>query len=220
VLKALGLANAVIRNGTQIERLYGKSCESGRAVLDVRYSDMREGGASGLGVHRAALFDALFQAVVDMGILIETDSEVQSSRLLPSGQRTLGLLDGREEEPFDLIVDALGSRSPLLKRSRRALPYGALWATVDWPANSGFEPAALEQRYRGARNMEGLLPIGRIPGDPKEKAAFFWSLKIDNLAAWEAARLQKLKRDILQIWPEISVVIDQLTVPNQLTFAS
>ena len=35
--------------------------------------------------------------------------------------------------------------------------------------------------------MIGVLPIGRLPGEDRDLAAFFWSLRADRYEAWRAA---------------------------------
>jgi hypothetical protein len=49
--------------------------------------------------------------------------------------------------------------------------------------------------------MAGVLPLG-TGGGPSAKAAFFWSLKGKDLAAWHDAGLDVWKRDVLALWPE------------------
>ena len=62
------------------------------------------------------------------------------------------------------------------------------------PGAGDFDPHALEQRYREASVMIGVLPIGRLAEDEGEQAAFFWSLKTDDHPAWLRAGAAKLER--------------------------
>jgi 2-polyprenyl-6-methoxyphenol hydroxylase-like FAD-dependent oxidoreductase len=121
--------------------------------------------------------------------------------------------DGSISQPFNIIVDGLGTRSPLAPATGRELPYGALWASLEWPQNSAFSETMLEQRYRRASTMAGVLPIGR------GQAAFFWSLRADRLSAWHKAGLDAWKSEVLALWPACAPLLEQITAPGQLTFA-
>ena len=182
VLDWLGLGNRMRGLGARIDRLHGKACGSGRVVLDVRYDV--PGQARGLAVHRAALFNVLHDAVLAAGIKIKIGSLVKGLE-----RQSLVLNDGTREGPFDLVVDALGSRSPLIPHSsapdrRKRLDYGAIWASLPWPA--GFDGHALEQRYVRASVMMGVLPIGAQREGMPQEAAFFWSLKTGDFPAWRS----------------------------------
>lgn len=204
VLRKLGLEDALVASGARIERLFGRN-DRGRTVLDVRY-DALDAGAFGVGIHRASLFDLLYATVAAAGIAIEGGRTISGH-----GNGALTFADGTRAGPFDLIVDALGSRSPLAPPSGRDLAYGALWASLDW--TPGFDPHALEQRYRAASRMVGVLPIGG------GHAAFFWSLRADRLEAWRTAGLHAWKDEVRTLWPDTAPLLDQIADPDQLTFA-
>jgi 2-polyprenyl-6-methoxyphenol hydroxylase-like FAD-dependent oxidoreductase len=102
---------------------------------------------------------------------------------------------------------------------RSALSYGAVWTNVSWPANGPFALNALEQRYRAARHMCGVLPIGRQSASHTPEAAFFWSLKRSDVDAWRAEGIEKWKADVEALWPETADMLAQLTSLEQLTFA-
>ena len=219
VLQALGLADGLLELGARVDRLHGEAGSSGRVVLDVRYSALGKRAAFGVGVHRATLFSLLHQAVVTEGIAIETGCGVTGSEPSAGDRRYLLLEKSRRIGPFDLIVDALGTRTPLAPPCGRALAYGALWGTLDWPAHAGFDPAALEQRYLRASVMIGVLRTGRFPGDMRQQAALFWSLRADRLADWRAAGLDAWKAEVAALWPATRSLLDQIHTPEQLTFA-
>jgi salicylate hydroxylase len=216
VLGSLGLDSALLAAGARIERLFGRAMPSGRKVLDVRY-DWLAGGHCGVGVHRAALFDILYRAVVEAGIPVETGRTVTGSAADAGGRRLT--FEGGESGRFDLVVDCLGVESPLAPRCGRALAYGALWASLDWPEGPGFDGAALEQRYVRASRMAGVLPIGRCPGRDRPQAAFFWSLRADRLAAWREAGLDAWKAEVLALWPQTAPFLAQLRGAEDLTYA-
>lgn len=205
VLRALGLDRALIDVSARIERLFGRVMPSGRTVLDVRYGAVGA-GRFGLGVHRAALFDLLHGAVAAAGIPVRTGHSV---RAVAAG--VLSFADAPEAGPFDVVVDALGTSTPLAPACGRVLDYGALWATLDLPA--GFDPAVLAQRYIRASRMVGVLPLGG------GKAAMFWSLRADALPAWQAAGLAAWKAEVAALWPETAPLLDQVVRAEQMTFA-
>lgn len=219
VLRELGLADTLRDHGARIDRLHGEAGSSGRVVLNVRYAALGKDAGFGIGVHRATLFAMLHEAVAAERIAIENGCAVIGSEAAADDRRSLLLQGGRRIGPFDLIVDALGTRTPLAPPCGRTLAYGALWGTLDWPTDAGFDPAALEQRYRRASVMVGVLPIGRFPGAPRQQAALFWSLRADRLAAWQAAGLDSWKAEVTTLWPATRGLLDQIRSADQLTFA-
>ncbi len=212
VLERLGLASALTASAAPIDRLFGKAEPSGRVVLDVRYEWLRRPGARGWGVHRATLFDILHRAVIAERVPVETGRTV-AGRAGPH----LVFADGGRSPPHDLLVDALGSTSPLAGQPARPLAYGALWASLDWA--HGFDAAALEQRYRRASVMTGVLPVGLAPGGGRRQAAFFWLLRGDRLDSWRTRGLEPWKAEVRELWPATAPLLDQLDGLERLTFA-
>jgi salicylate hydroxylase len=209
VLDALGLGDAVRVCGARIDRLEGRSVPSDRLALGVRYAAMTP-DAHAHGLHRGVLFRILLDAVTAAGIPIENERKVTTGSLH-------GLCTGDE-----ILIDALGSHSPIAMRlqpglDRSPLPYGALWATVDWPGGD-FPENALSQRYRAAREMAGVMPIGAMTPGGARKAAFFWSLRTDALPAWQAAGIDAWRRDVVALWPALGPIVLQLRAED-LTFA-
>ena len=130
VLDRLGLGERMRSLGTPIHRLFGKTIPSGRTVLDVRYAALKS-RQNALGVHRSALFDVLFGAVSSAGLAVETGFEIIGLDRADQGKPLLRGANGRRLGPFDLVVDALGSRSPLVEAHfgpcvHRPLPWGAV----------------------------------------------------------------------------------------------
>ncbi|MBX3593666.1 MAG: FAD-dependent monooxygenase [Sphingomonas sp.] len=208
-LRAIGLEAELHARGARITRLVGEA--EGRTVLDVRYAALR-GARLGIGIHRATLFDILHDAVRAAGITIATGHDVTG---LEDGR--LRFARGMSAGGFDLIVDALGSHSPLAPACGRWLDYGALWADLDWAGD--LDPHALQQRYRRASIMAGVLPIGSPRHADRPHAALFWSLRADRLAAWRAAGLNAWKDQVRALWPATAPLLDQIADPGQLTFA-
>ncbi len=215
VLDALGLTPAVEAMAQPIDHIFGREARRGRIVLDVRYDDLRAPRRA-LGVHRAALFEVLHRACLDAGVRFETGREMVAAG---AGRLTDG--EGVSTPAFDLVIDASGARSRIaaaLGAAPRPLAWGALWATVPWPGQP-FDARALQQVYRGASKMVGVLPVGARPGGPDRLATFFWSLRTDDYSGWRAAGLEPWKSEVRALWPETADLLETLTDPDQLTMA-
>jgi salicylate hydroxylase len=213
VLDAIGCGDAIRALGAPIERLFGRAMPRDNVVLDVRYAARGAGKPCGLGVHRGALFQVLYDAALAAGAEIESGREVAEAQ-----DGRLHFADGRESAKFDLVIDALGMRSPLAGAAPSLLPFGALWASLDWAGP--FDTSALEQRYRQARKMVGVLPIGRLRGDASPQAAFFWSLKHEDRARWASTPLDAWKDEVLALWPETAPLLDPIAAHEDLVFAA
>jgi 2-polyprenyl-6-methoxyphenol hydroxylase-like FAD-dependent oxidoreductase len=156
-------------------------------------------------VHRGALFQALFEAIIQAGV------EFQVGREVKAFDGAFVFADGKRSPRFDLSIDALGVRSPLRKAPGRELSYGALWANLN--LTPAFDAAALEQRYERARKMAGVLPIGL------GRTAYFWSLKGEDYNAWRARPLEAWKDDARMLWPTTGALLDQIHDHDALVFA-
>jgi salicylate hydroxylase len=216
VLDEIGVGSRMRELGARIDRLYGMSGE--RIVLDVRYDALGRNAARGVSVHRGALFQLLYDAAIAAGAEIEAGREIVAAR----GGR-LRFADGTESARFDLVIDALGMRSPLSQAPQANLPFGALWASLDFAGE--FDPHALEQRYEAARKMVGVLPIGRIPSKnagkmPALQVAFFWSLKHEAREAWFKRDLDAWKDEVRALWPRTAPLLDQIRAHSDLVFAA
>ncbi len=201
-LHALGLLRQIAALGARIDRLIGTDARTGRTVLDVRYAPLG-GGQHALGVHRAALFDVLHDAVVAEKLPVRTGYAV--TQMERDKRKSWLLAPQGLEGPFDLVVDALGALSPLKHRAKlqsrmRPLEYGAIWGTTPW-TDAGFDRQALTQRYRQSSVMIGVMPAGRRqPGGP-ELAAFFWSLKPADHAGVLERGLEHWRQEVEAHWP-------------------
>jgi 2-polyprenyl-6-methoxyphenol hydroxylase-like FAD-dependent oxidoreductase len=220
VLEALGLYPETAALGSRVDRLIGTDARSGRVVLDVGYRPLgREVHA--VAVHRAALFNVLHDAVVAAGLPIRTGFTIEALER-SGGKQWLRASQGLEG-PFDLVVDALGSASPLkvdAKVPSRAHPltFGAIWGTVPW-VDRGFRRDALMQRYRKASVMIGVLPVGRQRRDGPELAAFFWSLKPESFETLQAAGIDSWRSQVLEHWPETAPHLEAIRGFEEMTLA-
>jgi len=212
VLDEIGVGAEIRELGAPIKRVFGRAQPRGNVVLDVRYAARGKDAPCGLGVHRGALFQVLYDAALAEGVTIESGRDVVGV----SGRR-LVFTDGVSAQ-FDLVIDALGMRSPLSGGAPKPLPFGALWASLDWC--EPFDPATLEQRYRQANKMVGAMPIGRLKGATHKQAAFFWSLKHSDRAAWRATPIDAWKDEVRALWPETEPLLAQIAGHDDLVFAT
>ena len=215
VLDHLGAGDAVRQRGAVLTRMLGTVVRSGRRVLDVRY-DSGTMGRAGLAIHRASLFQALWDAAVQAGAAIQPSATVREAPL-KGQQRFLSLTNDTSHGPFDLVVDASGARSPLATLAARPLPYGAIWGTVPWPAASPLATDQLTQRYHRADRMAGVLPIGRLPGSDQPMAAVFWSLPARALTNWPTGPLAQWKAEAAALWPDFAAFLTPITRWSQMT---
>ncbi|MFC5344952.1 FAD-dependent oxidoreductase [Brevundimonas staleyi] len=216
VLDHLGLTDRVKALGQPLNHLFGREARRRRIVLDVKYADLkspRPDGVNALGVHRASIFQVLYDACLAEGVAFQTSREIASA-----SDGRLTDVNGGIGPAFDLIVDASGARSPIARDllakqggRRHELEWGAVWATVPWPGEP-FDPSALEQVYRGASRMIGVLPVGARPASPDRLATFFWSLKPADHEYWLRAGMERWKAEVRDLWPQISGLLD--TIPN------
>ncbi len=219
-LDALDLFRDLAPKGARVDRLYARTA-NGRTVLDLSYADYRT-DYCGLGIHRAHLFDALHKAVWDEAIPLHLHTPIIDIDNPTAPQ--LAAEHGHEYGPFDLVVIAEGSRSLLRKTFEPSgydpiYPWGCLWTTCADP--SGAFARMLSQLVQSARIMVGVLPIGLVPGHgDAQHVALFWSLPRDAYDGWRASGFAPWKSELHSLWPEAAPLLDQITDPNQLTFAS
>jgi len=220
VLHSLGLYRTIMALGAPIDRLVGTDARTGRKVLEVRYQPLGP-AQHALGVHRTTLFSVLHDAVVAAGL------PVRSGYTVTQVQRDHGkswLLSPQGlEGPFDLVVDALGSQSPLKRYARaqsvaRPLAYGAIWGTTPW-TDDRFDRQALSQRYRGSSVMIGVMPVGRTQPDGPELAAFFWSLKPADHASLLQRGFAEWRQTVEAHWPATAPHLEAVGSFDRMTLA-
>lgn len=218
-LDTLGLRSEAERRGARISRLIGRT-PKGRAVLDLRYADGRPGD-TGIGIHRASLFDLLHTAAREAGAVFVPAAEVtglsgfDQPRLI-TGSGTTG--------PFDLALVCDGSSSGLRDQvcpgARAPLyPWGALWRIA--PEPDGRREGELEQVYEGCRVMIGLLPVGDNPSDPQGRpgVSMFWSIRHDAIEAWRASGLDAFGAELARLWPRAASINGDVTSPDDFAHA-
>lgn len=216
VLEKLGLREDLNMLGTPIERLWGLTTPSLRPVLDVRYMKW-QAELYGLGVQRGLVFEALLAAARQADVDL-----IPSARVIGTGgdRPSLTLERGTKVTDMDLVVLSHGARSGLTPTDRGVdLPYGALWATLPWPANGPFDPAALEQRYFRASKMTGVMPSGRLTKEGEETLTYFWSIRAGEEAVWRERPLDDWKAEAVSLWPETDQLMPHIQRHEDLTFA-
>lgn len=216
VLNQLGLRQEIDVLGTRIARLWGLTTPSLRPVLDVRYTKWKS-ELYGLGVQRGLVFEALLRVAREAGVELVLDAPVaEANGVDPS----ITLENGDRITELDLAVYAHGARSTLTPSDKGVdLPYGALWATLPWPKDGPFDATALEQRYRAARQMTGVMPSGRLSQDAPETLTYFWSIRADQEATWRADSLDAWKEEAIALWPETEHLMSHFQSHDDLTFA-
>lgn len=204
-LRALGLEDEVRALGAEAPRLEGRT-RAGRPVLDLPYR-----GPCGLGVHRGALFHALYSGVTDAEVRVVTNARVTGVSGL-EGDRVTLTFDEDADHTCDAVIIADGAHSGLrdaLAPTATAPEYawGALWGVR--PDPDGRWLGALRQVYDGARVMIGVMPVGRDPAAPEtpHNVAFFWSLKTADLAAARTAGIAPLRAEVSSIWPQAGALL-------------
>ncbi len=219
ILACLGLDKAIIGYGAPIHHLYGKSA-NGKVIFDISYQQLSP-YCFGLGIHRASLFDVLYNHAVALGVPIQTSCTVTEV----SEDTKPVLIDDKQKRhgPFDLIIDASGRRSRLCQKHaklklNRPYPYAAVWGVCHDPGRA-FGGNRLQQRYDAAKVMIGILSIGRKPGDGTDCVAFFWSLPAAAYPQWRADGMDEWKKRVLGYWAEVEPFLNQFTSPDDLTFA-
>ena len=211
VLDVIGAGDSARSFGQPIHKMLGHEV-SGREVLNVSY----RGTAPGLALHRSALFQALWDQCQRRGIRLVTSATVEAAPLT-ADRRDVILTDGRRFGPFDMVIDCSGAASRLSPLKARPLAFGAVWGTVPWPEGTAFAPDQLRQRYRAARNMVGVLPLGHLPDRPGRHAAIFWSMPSPALDLWPQTDMADWLKDATTLWPEMAPFLGSLTHSSDMT---
>jgi 2-polyprenyl-6-methoxyphenol hydroxylase-like FAD-dependent oxidoreductase len=215
-LAELGLLDAVLRHGEPCHRL---RCETrrGQLVFDLPYAGW-DAALFGLGLHRGALFSALYDALPAAGVRLELG-------VVADGIDGASVHDthGHKHGPFDLIVVADGARSRLRAALGHATrddeyPWGALWTVAPDPQR--LFRGQLFQVVEGAHAMLGLLPTGTRPGDATPQVSLFVSVRLDRVASLRARGFSAFRDETLAFAPQCEPVLSQIDGFDQLLVAS
>jgi 2-polyprenyl-6-methoxyphenol hydroxylase-like FAD-dependent oxidoreductase len=227
VLARLGVLARIAARGTTLDRLWLRT-PTGRTLVDLRYAAV-DPAWFGIGIHRGALFEALYDAAcTEPRIAIATGVDVRGLR---HDDRATHVIDatGAAHGPFELVVVADGSVSELRRAAGAttrdvAYPWGALWFVAEDRDRvfdrELYQVAGAPRGGRGrARRLYGVLPTGLGPRGDVPIVSLFWSLAARELEAWRDAGLDAWKAEVRALDPRVDVVLDAITSPDQLTFA-
>jgi 2-polyprenyl-6-methoxyphenol hydroxylase-like FAD-dependent oxidoreductase len=215
ILAQLGAAKTALAKGAKGFQMLGYEAANGRVVLDVSYGE-RGGEFFGLGIHRSSLFEAMLEVARAEGVAITAQHRVVSTEANDQG-RFVHFANGASVGPFDLVIDTSGANSAISPLVSKALPYGAIWGTVDWPEECLLPYDRLQQRYCRASSMVGVMPIGTLPNETTLKAALFWSLRRDQIDSWQATPIEQWRDQATALWPELKPFTDQISAHSQMT---
>lgn len=214
VLARLGLHGQVLAQGQRIESLHGCTVH-GRQVMAMRYADHVQ-DCFGLGLSRGSLFSLLRDAYAGA-------RDIHVGARMVGVDAEAGLLfdeHGGSHGPFDLVVaaDGAGSRLraglPGLATRDVTYPWGAMWCLL--PAEGWPHVDTLQQRYAGAREMIGLLPVGCRVDRAGRWLTFYFSLPGEQVDAFDAEALARLRERVAALWPEALPLLAGIEAPEQL----
>lgn len=217
VLLQLGLLDRIEQLSAPVTRLFGINVSNGRRALDMEYRHLGA-GVHALGIHRASLFDVLFDAVKAEGIDLRTGFKLSGANVADGGVTPI-FEQGPATEAFELLVDASGAHGPLASGKTTQLPFAALWTTVDMPPDTDVAHAALDQRYVGSHKMAGIMPVGINPESGNAGAALFWSIKPEAMGELREHGIEAWQQQFLSVWPEAAAFVTQIRSFDDLTLA-
>lgn len=221
VLALLGLDRRIVDEGSIIHQLYGKVGGSNWVTLNVRYQDLAP-HLFGVGVYRGNLFAALYEKAVQLGVKVIVNNDINNI-VYQQGKAEIANSRGEAQGAYDLVVDASGAKSALRRKYAQVkldkpYPYGAAWAIVKI-RDSSFHTDRLEQRYRLAQQMMGVLPVGRLGGEDCMSAALFWSMRVADYPQWKAQDFSAWQEQATRLWPETASLTAQFKDSDDLAFA-
>ena len=160
-------------------------------------------GSFGAGLHRPVLLHHLLKAMAGAAVDVRWGWEIEE--VTRSGNRwNFRSADGKECDGFDLLVVADGARSKLRdlvgnRGVNRGYPWGAHWFIG---TNDGVFPEnELYQVVNGTRKPP-VFATGRDLDGGAPLVSLFWSVRIEDDAAWRARPLDEWKQEILALCPK------------------
>lgn len=218
----LGLLAQVASRGARLDRLQVENT-FGWTIVDLRYAEIHP-ELYGLGMHRGAIFEALFGAVkASPSITVKLGVTVEDLRRDGARRVCIGT-DGQELGAHDLIVIADGARSRLrddtqIEKRISDYRWGALWFVANDPELAYRH--RLHQIVQGTHTMLGLLPTGLGPGQGTTPiVSLFWSVRDDQVATIRGAGFTKWKDRVRALEPTTAPVLQQIESGEQLLFSA
>ncbi|HKA07303.1 MAG TPA: NAD(P)/FAD-dependent oxidoreductase [Gemmataceae bacterium] len=205
VLERMGLLDRVLAGGAPVEELHAVR-QDGRDLIRLPYPS----GLRAYGVHRGALFAALFGAVHSQSIDVRLGCAITGIQVRDD-QPVLTDATGAQHGPFDFIVAADGSRSTVRSLAglrARVLPYdhGALWITGACQAIRD----RLYQVCHGTQKLLGILPIGG------GRCSLYWGIPVRDLDSVRADGIGPFKDELIHFCPESRELVEPITSFDQL----
>ncbi len=217
VLDRMGLLADIAQLSAPVDRLFGLAMPYMKRALDVEYRHLGA-GIHALGIHRASLFDVLFRGMQSCGVTVKNGHTLTGNRHL--GDKIVPEFGAVPyDQHFDLLIDATGSHSVIANAKPKLLPFGALWTTVDLPDRAEWGMGALDQRYRQARQMAGILPVGINPATGKPGVALFWSIRPEDAPNFLAKGIDNFRSAYSELWPGSEDYTNQVSDCGALTLA-
>ncbi len=219
VLEELGIMEGVLAHAAKVDCLHVIDAD-GDTLLDLKYGELGQ-GSFGAGLHRPVLLQHLIAAMETAGVEIRWGCEIETVSKSKTGW-TLKSTDGGESTGFDLLIVADGARSKLrdLAGTRgvdRGYAWGAHWFIG---RNNGVFPEnELYQVVDGTRRLGGFLATGRDLDGDEPLVSLFWSIRIEDDAAWRARPLEEWKDEISALCPKSAGLLDQITGWDQILTA-
>ncbi len=219
ILQKLDLKINAEKFGAKIDSLCGTTL-SGWKVLALKYKDLMP-NFYGLGVHRATLFELLYSQFKNCNIDLQTNTPITAYN--QAGQK-VELYNKKEKViSCDLLIVANGARSSLRHlspyfQSDHEYPWGAVWSIT--PINKSIKQNVLEQKYKSAHTMLGLLATGTLPNSNESLVSLFSSLPTKKFKDIEQFDLEQWKKACVRQWPITEEVLDHIRSKEQIAFAT
>lgn len=220
-LSRLGLFEQVASRGARIDQLRVRTSR-GLTIVDLRYRELAP-ELFGLGMHRGALFEALFDAVKASDATLRLGACVDVLRR--DGSRRLCVTaEGETLGAHDLVIVADGARSRLreaagIKARTADYRWGAIWFVAQNPERvfSG----VLEQTVAGTHTMLGMLPTGLGPGSGQAPVvSLYWSIREDRVPALRTTHFAAWKERVRTLEPRTDSVLAQIHDGADLLFSA
>jgi 2-polyprenyl-6-methoxyphenol hydroxylase-like FAD-dependent oxidoreductase len=220
VLREIGILDDILTYAAKVDCLHVLD-ENDKTLLRLEYRELGE-DLFGAGLHRPVLLHYLIREMTASGVDLCWDSEIK--RLQRDGEQwQLHLNNGAIAAGFDFIILADGARSKLRQHigyggKDRGYPWGAHWFIGK---NQGVFPEnELYQIVNGTRKLGGFLATGRELDGDEPLVSLFWSVRLDEDAAWRARPLEEWKRQILDLCPKAKNLLDQIHHWDQILTAA
>jgi 2-polyprenyl-6-methoxyphenol hydroxylase-like FAD-dependent oxidoreductase len=220
VLKAMGLYHRMMAYGARVDALVGDN-HRGLRIMHTAYQTLHR-DLHGLGVHRASLCAVLDEHLHTFPHQRVMGCEVSAVESRDDHARVSVTQNGETtSRTFDAVLIANGSHSQLRPaawtRYDKLYPWGAMWTML--PMHDPFQVPLLQQRYRHAHEMVGILPTGCRPDQPAQPLlSFFWSLPVSEMASWRAPTFDfpRWQQQVFSLWPALEDGLASLQSTKQM----